>query len=163
MLSRLFRTDLDYTLTWLRIVAGCVMFAHGAQKVLGWYGGDGYDAALSGFLSMGIPEPLAVIAILTEFLGAIALVVGLLGRVAAVGIAIEMVVAVALVHLPHGFFMNWMGAQAGEGFEYHILLIAMAVPIIVRGAGALSADRWLEHWLYAHHLAADELRDAHAH
>jgi putative oxidoreductase len=162
MLTRLLHTETDFTLAWMRIVAGSVMFAHGAQKMLGWYGGKGYDAALSGFLAMGISEPLAIIAILTEFVGAIALVAGLLGRLAALGIVIEMIVAVAIVHLPHGFFMNWTGAQAGEGFEYHILLIALAAPVIVRGAGALSIDQWLERWLHAHH-SAGQLHDAHAH
>lgn len=163
MLTRLLHTDFDYTLTWLRIVAGSVMFAHGAQKVLGWFGGPGYGATLSGFVTMGIPEPLAVIAILTEFFGSIALMAGLVGRLASLGLAIEMVVAVALVHLPHGFFMNWTGEQAGEGFEYHILFVAMMVPLVIRGAGALSIDRRLERWLHAHHAAAGEWRDAHAH
>jgi putative oxidoreductase len=162
MLTRLVHTDFDYTLTWLRVVAGVVMFAHGAQKVLGWFGGGGYDATLNGFVSMGIPLPLAVAAIVTEFLGSLALVAGLLGRVAALGIAIEMIVAVALVHLPLGFFMNWTGMQAGEGFEYHILLVAMMVPIVVRGAGAVSIDRTVARWLQSHGHAG-ELRDAHAH
>jgi putative oxidoreductase len=138
------------------------MLAHGAQKVLGWFGGPGYDDAFSGFVSMGIPAPFAIAAILTEFLGAIALIAGLLGRVAALCIAIEMIVAVALVHVPFGFFMNWSGMQAGEGFEYHILLVAMVLPIIVRGAGALSLDRMAEHWLQSHRHAG-ELRRAHAH
>lgn len=163
MLDRLVHTELDYALAWLRAVVACVMFAHGAQKVLGWFGGPGYDAALSGFLSMGIPEPLAIAAILTEFLGAIALFAGLLGRIAALGIAIEMIVAVALVHLPYGFFMNWTGMQAGEGFEYHILLVAMAAPIVVRGAGALSLDHLIDRWLHSHYPMEEELRGAHAH
>ena len=163
MLDRLVHTEMNYTLAWLRAIVAGVMFAHGAQKVLGWYGGPGYDAALDGFLSMGIPEPLAVVAILTEFFGAIALFAGLLGRVAALAIAIEMIVAVALVHLPYGFFMNWTGMQAGEGFEYHILLVAMAAPIIVRGAGALSVDHLIDGWLHTRHPMADELRGAHVH
>jgi putative oxidoreductase len=162
MLSRLIQTNVDYTLTWLRAVAGSVMFAHGAQKVLGWFGGPGYDDAFSGFVAMGIPPLFAIAAILTEFAGAIALIAGLLGRVAALFIAIEMIVAVALVHLPFGFFMNWSGMQAGEGFEYHILLVAMVIPIVVRGAGALSVDRSVARWLRSHG-AAGELRGAHAH
>jgi putative oxidoreductase len=161
MLDKLFHTPSDYTLTWLRIVAGSVMFAHGAQKVLGWYGGGGYDATLAGFQSMGIPTLLGVLAIATEFFGAIALVVGLLGRLAALGLAIEMLVAVALVHLPHGFFMNWMGMQAGEGFEYHILYIALVAPVIVRGSGALSFDHLLDVRWHLHHPGG-ELRGAHA-
>jgi putative oxidoreductase len=163
MLDKLVHTGTDYTLTWLRIVVACVMFAHGAQKVLGWFGGGGYDATLTGFMSMGIPEPLAIVAIFMEFFGAIALAIGLLGRVAALGIAIQMIVAVALVHLPYGFFMNWTGAQAGEGFEYHILLVAMALPVVVRGAGALSIDHAVDRWLHGHHPAAGELRGAHVH
>jgi putative oxidoreductase len=163
MLSKLLHTENDYTLTWLRVAVGAVMLAHGAQKVLGWFGGPGYDAALKGFLSMGIPEPLAVTAIFAESFGAIALILGLLGRVAALGIIVDMMVAVALVHLPHGFFMNWTGAQAGEGFEYHILLIALAAPIVVRGAGALSIDRMIDAWRHTHHPATGKLRDAHAH
>src|SRR5262245_8088328 len=159
----LLHTHADWTLTWLRIVAGFVMLAHGAQKVLGWYGGNGFDASMQGLTSMGIPPPLAVVAIFTEFFGAIALIAGLLGRVAALGIAIEMVVAVLLVHLPYGFFMNWTGAAAGEGFEYHILLIGAAAPVIVRGSGGWSVDAWLERWWKAHHPGFGELRDAHAH
>jgi putative oxidoreductase len=82
---------------------------------------------------------------LAEFLGGLALIVGLLSRVAALGVAIEMAVAVFLVHFPNGFFMNWFGTQQGEGFEYHLLAISMAAVIVYRGAGALSLDRALEH------------------
>jgi len=160
---KLLHTHADWTLTWLRIVVGSVMFAHGAQKVLGWYGGNGLDASMQGFTSMGIPPPLAVIAIFTEFFGAIALIAGLLGRIAALGLAIEMVVAVLLVHLRYGFFMNWSGTAPGEGFEYHILFIAAAVPVIVRGSGAWSVDLWLERRWKSHHPGFGELRGVHAH
>ncbi len=160
---KLLHTHADWMLTWLRVVTGTVMFAHGAQKVLGWYGGNGFDASLQGFAAMGIPAPLAVVAIFTEFFGAIALIVGLLGRIAALGIAIEMAVAVLLVHLPYGFFMNWFGNAAGEGFEYHILLIAGTIPIIVRGSGAWSIDLWLERWWKSHHAGVSDLHGAHAH
>src|SRR4029453_12501590 len=139
---KLLHTHVDWSLTWLRIVAGSVMFAHGAQKALGWYGGNGFDASLQGLTSMGIPAPLALVAIFTEFFGAIALMAGLLGRIAAPGIAIELISAVLLVPLRNGFFMNWTGAAAGEGFEYHILLIGAALPVIVRGSGAWSLAMW---------------------
>jgi putative oxidoreductase len=160
---KLLHTHVDWSLTWLRIVAGSVMFAHGAQKALGWYGGNGFDASLQGLTSMGIPAPLALVAIFTEFFGAIALMAGLLGRIAALGIAIEMIVAVLLVHLRNGFFMNWTGAAAGEGFEYHILLIGAALPVIVRGSGAWSLDMWLERWWKTHHPGFGGLRGVHAH
>jgi putative oxidoreductase len=162
MFDKIFHTPFDYTLAWLRVVAGSIMFAHGAQKALGWYGGPGYDATLAGFQSMGIPTPLGILAIATEFFGAIALVAGLLGRIAALGLAIEMIVAVALVHLSHGFFMNWTGMQAGEGFEYHILFIALVIPVIVKGSGALSVDHMLDQRWHLHHPVG-ELHGAHAH
>ena len=160
-MQKLLHTQDDWLLTWLRVVTGMVMFAHGAQKVLGWYGGEGFDASMQGFAGMGIPAALAVVAIFTEFFGAIALVAGLLGRIAALGIAIEMIVAVLMVHLPHGFFMNWTGKAGGEGFEYHILLIGAAIPVIIRGSGAWSVDLWLERWWRSHH--AGQLRNSHAH
>src|SRR3954451_7815901 len=90
--------------------------------------------------TLGIPEFFAMLAILAEFLGGLGLIVGLLSRVAALGIAVNMVVAVFLVHLRNGFFMNWTGKQGGEGFEYHLLAIAMALAVIVGGAGAFSVD-----------------------
>ena len=162
-MSKLLHTHVDWTLMWLRVVVGSVMFAHGAQKALGWYGGNGFDASMQGLTTMGIPAPLAVVAIFTEFFGAIALVAGLLGRIAALGIAIEMIVAVLLVHLPYGFFMNWSGMAAGEGFEYHILLIGAAIPVIVRGSGAWSVDLWLDRWWKSRHAGYGELHGAHAH
>ena len=148
MLLRLVQTSDDHALALVRIVLGFVFFAHGAQKVLGWFGGNGFDATMGFFThTMGIPAPLAVLAILAEFLGGIGLVVGLLSRVAALGIGVDMVVAVLLVHAPNGFFMNWYGNQKGEGFEYHLLVIAMAFLVVVRGAGAWSVDRALNAWL----------------
>jgi putative oxidoreductase len=78
--------------------------------------------------------------ICTEFFGGLGLIVGLLTRIAALGIGVEMIGAIFLVHLPNGFFMNWFGTQKGEGFEYHLLTIAMAAALLLRGAGAFSAD-----------------------
>jgi putative oxidoreductase len=144
-MSRLFKTESDLTLTALRLVLGAVFFAHGAQKVLGWFGGYGFSATLGAFThQMGIPAAFAVLAIAAEFLGGIGLVAGFFSRVAALGIAIEMGVAVALVHFQNGFFMNWYGNQKGEGFEYHLLAIALAVAVLVKGAGAFSLDRVVE-------------------
>ena len=148
LLRRIVRTPDDHALALVRIVLGFVFFAHGAQKVLGWFGGNGLDATMNSFThTLGIPAPLAALAILAEFLGGIGLVAGLLSRVAALGIGVEMIVALLLVHAPHGFFMNWSGNQKGEGFEYHLLAIAMAFLVVVRGAGAWSLDRGLDAWL----------------
>ena len=103
VLRRLLHTSDDHTLTVVRLVLGVVFFAHGAQKALGWFGGPGFSATLAGFTThMSIPEFFAVLAILAEFLGGIGLIVGLLTRVAAFGIAVNMCVAIALVHGPNG-------------------------------------------------------------
>jgi putative oxidoreductase len=119
------------------------MFPHGAQKVLGWFGGYGFSATLEAMTSkMGIPAVFVLLAFAAEFLGSIGLVVGALSRVAAFGIACVMVVAILTVHLHNGLFMNWAGHQAGEGFEFHLLAIALALVVIVKGAGAWSCDRW---------------------
>jgi putative oxidoreductase len=95
------------------------------------------------FTGMGVPAPLAFLAICAEFFGGIGLIVGLLSRVAALGIITNMLVAVATVHLHVGFFMNWAGTQKGEGYEYHLLAIALGLLIAVKGGGALSVDRSL--------------------
>ncbi|HEY9724163.1 MAG TPA: DoxX family protein [Oscillatoriaceae cyanobacterium] len=125
-----------------RLALGIVMFPHGAQKALGWFGGYGFKATL-GFFTQGmhIPLPLALLAIAAEFLGSLGLITGLLGRVAAFGILVNMLVAIATVHLHNGFFMNWAGTQHGEGFEYHLLAIGLALVVLFKGSGALSLDR----------------------
>lgn len=109
--------------------------------MLGWYGGPGFSGTMQMFTgTMGIPALLAVLAIAAEFLGGLGLIAGFLGRIAAFGIIANMVVAIFMVHAPFGFFMNWTGAQAGEGFEYHLLAIAIGLAVLIRGSGALSVD-----------------------
>jgi putative oxidoreductase len=144
MLHRLLQTREDPLLTLVRLCLGIVFFAHGAQKALGWWGGAGFSPTLNFFAGMGIPAVLATLAVLAEFLGGIGLLLGLLTRIAAFGVTVVMVVAVFLVHAPNGLFMNWSGNQRGEGFEYHILAIAISLTLMVRGAGALSLDRLLD-------------------
>jgi putative oxidoreductase len=142
--TRLTITGNDAALTIARLVLGGVMFAHGAQKLLGWFGGYGFSGTLGYFQSaLHIPATLGVIAILAEFFGGVALLLGAFGRIAALGIVVNMVVAVLTVHLPNGFFMNWAGQQAGEGYEYHLLALALALVVLIRGSGSLSIDRWL--------------------
>jgi putative oxidoreductase len=128
----------------LRLTLGLVMFPHGAQKMLGWFGGHGFSATTS-FLTQGagLPAPVALLVILIEFFGSLALILGAFSRAAALGIIAVMVGAVATVHLPNGFFMNWSGAQAGEGFEYHLLVIGIALAVVLRGSGTFSIDRIL--------------------
>ncbi|TCK70232.1 DoxX family protein [Acidipila rosea] len=139
----LFATANDMTLTLMRLVLGVVFFVHGAQLTLGWFGGHTLMQTAHGFGMMGIPLPLALIAILAQFLGGLGLILGCLARIAAFGIAIDMLVAIFTVHIHVGFFMNWFGVQKGEGYEYHLLVLALCVLIMVKGAGALSIDRAL--------------------
>ena len=141
MLRMIMATKNDFAALVLRVALGVVMFPHGAQKVLGMFGGHGFSATVEAFRGMGIPPAMTYLAMAAEFLGAIGLIVGCLGRVAALGIGTVMVVAVMKVHYAHGFFMNWSGQQAGEGFEYHLLAIGIAVAIVLKGSGALSVDR----------------------
>jgi putative oxidoreductase len=141
MFKKLIRTDADIATLVARVLLGLVFFPHGAQKALGWFGGYGFSGTMGFFTQqLHVPAPIAVLAIAAEFLGSLGLIVGLLSRVAAFGILTNMVVAVLLVHLPNGFFMNWTGKAAGEGYEYHLLAAALALVVIIRGGGAASVD-----------------------
>ena len=144
MFRSLIATARDSAPTIARIMLGIVMFPHGAQKALGWYGGPGIEGTM-GYLHgmMHIPVLFVWLAIAAEFLGSLGLIVGFLGRVAAFGIACNMAVAVATTHIPNGFFMNWSGQQKGEGYEYHLLALALAAIVVVKGSGAYSVDRAL--------------------
>jgi putative oxidoreductase len=138
----LFATDDNTATAILRLMLGVVFFAHGAQKLLGWFGGYGFSGTMGFFTgTMHTPAPFAFLAIVAEFFGGVGLILGFLTRIAAFGIAANMVVAIATVHSPFGFFMNWSGTQKGEGFEYHLLVLAMTAFLMIRGAGALSVDR----------------------
>lgn len=144
MLKKLIATDNDVAVLVLRIMLGIVFFPHGMQKLLGWFGGYGFAGTMGFFTDkLGIPAVFAFLAIMAEGLGSLGLISGLLTRVAAFGIAVNMAVAVYMLHWQHGFFMNWFGSQKGEGYEYHLLVIAMAVVLMIKGGGALSVDRAL--------------------
>jgi putative oxidoreductase len=144
MFSKLVRTDNDLATAVLRLVLGVIFFAHGAQKLLGWFGGYGFTGTMGFFTGLlHIPAVFAFLAIVAEFFGGLGLILGFLTRVAAFGILSNMVVAIAMVHGQFGFFMNWTGAQKGEGYEYHLLVLAATVLLIIRGAGAASVDRLL--------------------
>ena len=127
--------------TVLRLTLAGVLFPHGAQKLLGWFGGYGFARTRS-FLTtqVGLPGFLAVGIILLEFFGPILLVLGLLTRPVALATIGLMIGAIVTVHWPNGFFMNWTGSQAGEGFEYHLLVIAIGLALVIQGGGLLSLD-----------------------
>ncbi len=137
----LFATEPSWALLLIRLALGAVFFAHGAQKVFGWFGGYGLKGTVGYFQSLGIPPALGVIGCFTELLGGVAVFIGLLTRLAALGLAVQMLVAIAKVHWPHGFFMNH-GLQPGKkhGIEFVFALLAMALALLVGGAGAVSVD-----------------------
>jgi putative oxidoreductase len=141
MLLKLIQTNDDPVTTILRLMLGIVFLPHGAQKMLGMFGGSGFSATMQMFeTGMHIPAVFAFLAIAAEFFGAIGLILGFLSRIAAFGIFVDMAVAIYKVHFHNGLFMNWTGKQAGEGFEYHLLVLAMTVAIMIAGSGAFSVD-----------------------
>jgi len=144
MLHKLLKTESDYALTISRLVLGSVFFAHGAQLLLGWFGGYGLTGSMQFFTrQLGIPAAFSFLAICVQFFGGLMLILGFAGRIAAIGIICDMAVAVIKVHWQFGFFMNWFGTQKGEGFEYHLLAIALGLVVILRGSGAVSLDQLL--------------------
>jgi putative oxidoreductase len=127
----------------LRLVLGVVFFAHGAQKLLGWFGGFGFQGTMAAMHQAGVSTPLFLLIVAIEFFGGLGLIFGFLARIPAFGVVVLMIGAIFMFHLPNGFFMNWYGNQKGEGIEYHLLAIAIGAAILVRGAGAYSVDRAL--------------------
>jgi putative oxidoreductase len=141
-LNPLFATQPRWTLLLLRLVLGFIFSVHGSQLVFGWFGGYGLGGTISAFTEkMAIPPVLAYFTVFSQFLGGLALIFGFLTRLAALGIAVDMIVAIFMVHLPYGLFMNWYGNQKGEGYEYHLLAIAIALTLTIAGGGILSIDR----------------------
>jgi putative oxidoreductase len=143
MLRNLLETDgNDAGALIARLALGIVILPHGMQKLLGMFGGYGFGPTVEFFTGIGVPAVVAVLIILGESFGALFLILGLISRISAAGIALIMLGAVFMVHLPNGFFMNWFGAQKGEGFEYHILAFGLALVVIIKGGGKWSLD-WM--------------------
>jgi putative oxidoreductase len=144
LINKIVSTTPSYALLVARLTLGLVLFPHGAQKVLGWFGGYGFSGTLGFFTgTLHVPALLAVLVILGEFLGSLGLIVGAFSRLAALGFVAIMAGAIAMVHLGNGFFMNWSGSQKGEGFEYHLLVIGLAFVIAIAGSGKFSIDALL--------------------
>jgi len=140
MFKEFLRTDNSPAQLFTRLALGVVMFPHGAQKVLGWFGGPGITKTLQAFAGMGFPEWSVVALMGVESLGGMLLVFGFLTRLWAIGIGTIITVCMFLSHVQHGFFMNWVGQQQGEGFEYHLLVIGICLALLIKGGGALSID-----------------------
>ncbi len=138
------RTDDNKGSIFLRLALGIVMFPHGAQKVLGLFGGPGYEKTIEIFTTkMHFPVYAVILLMITEFLGSLCLITGLFTRVFALAIGTAMAICAYMGHLQNGLFMNWMGTQKGEGFEFHILVVGIALALVVKGGGAFSIDRRL--------------------
>lgn len=141
MLLQVLATDPSWVLTLARIILGIIFFAHGSQKVFGWFGGPGLRQTLRTLTQfVGLPSIVALAAVGAELLGGAALILGFLGRISALGIAVNMLAAILMVHGRFGLFMNWFGDRKGHGIEYHLLAIALAIVIIAKGSGAFSLD-----------------------
>lgn len=141
-MKAMFQTDDGWAGLILRLTLGLVMLPHGAQKLLGLFGGFGVEGTLGFFTQkMGVPWLIAFLVIIGESFGSLGLLAGLLTRFSAASLAVIMMGAIFMVHLPFGFFMNWFGQQQGEGFEYHLLVIGIAAALLVTGGGKWSVDR----------------------
>ncbi len=143
MLRFLFHTKGDFSTFFARVFLGAVILPHGLQKLLGMFGGNGWDATVQFFVQGGLPYIVAILIIIGESFGAIGLIIGFMGRVCALGVIIIMTGAILTVHSKYGFFMNWFGAQAGEGFEFHLLAIGLGLAVLFGGSGKLSVDRFI--------------------
>ena len=145
MWRSLFRTTDAPAPVIARVALGLILFPHGAQHVLGWFGGYGFGGTFGWMTgTLGFPAPLVVLALVTEITAPVALVLGIGGRIAGLGVVGLMIGALS-THVGNGFFMNWFGSlPAGqEGFEYHLLVIALAATVVLQGSGAWSLDRAL--------------------
>lgn len=162
-MKRLLNTDHSYVSLLQRIALGLVILPHGAQKLLGWYGGFGFDASLNWFAStLHVPAAVAALVVFSDFFGSLALIAGAGTRIASFGATATMLGAIVMVHAPNGFFMNWFGTQAGEGFEFHLLALALSIPLMVKGAGAYSLDGLLARMLVRQRLDVSALQGSHA-
>jgi len=141
-MKALFRTDDGWAGLILRLTLGLVIFPHGAQKLLGWFGGFGFSGTMGFFTeTLHLPWLVALLVIIGESFGSVALMLGLLTRFTAASYIVIMLGAITMTHLPYGFFMNWFGKQQGEGFEYHLLVIGISLALLATGAGKWSMDR----------------------
>ena len=144
----LFQTNDKFSYWVPRVILGCVMFPHGVQKLFGWFGGFGFTNTMTYFTqTAGLPWIIAFLIIMGESLGSLGLIVGFFTRLSALGLIFIMVGAITTVHIPNGFFMNWFGKNAGEGFEYHLLVIGMSIQLLISGGGKYSVDGLINKYL----------------
>ncbi len=145
MKNKIFKTNNDWTGLVTRLTIGLILFPHGAQKMLGIFGGYGFNGTMRFFTgTMHLPWLIGFLVILIEFIGSLSLIAGFASRLWSALVIIEMLGAVVTTHLKNGFFMNWAGTQKGEGYEFHLLIIGLALAILINGSGKFSADKKLQ-------------------
>lgn len=141
MKNTIFNTNNDWTGIIARLTLGIILFPHGAQKMLGIFGGFGFSGTMGYFTdTLHLPWIIGFLVIFIEFVGALSLIAGFASRVWS---ALTMVLFIGIIfnsHLDNGFFMNWLGNQKGEGYEYHLLVIGLSLAILVNGSGKFSID-----------------------
>jgi putative oxidoreductase len=148
MLKRILKTFDSWSLLVLRVILGIVIFAHGAQKLFGWFGGYGFAGSMTFFTEkVGMPWLLGLGVILLETFGAILLLAGLATRVMALFFSALAIGIVLTTHIQNGFFMNWFGNLDGEGYEYFLLWLSICVTLMISGGGALSIDKKISEFL----------------
>ncbi len=141
MKDNISKTDNGWTGLILRFTLGIVMFPHGAQKMLGWFDGPGFHTEMEHLTEhMQLPWIIAILVILIEFFGALSLILGIAARLWAVAFGILFIGIIFTGHIQYGFFMNWFGNQTGEGYEYHLLVIGLAVALLINGSGKYALD-----------------------
>ncbi|MEP7317373.1 MAG: DoxX family protein [Panacibacter sp.] len=141
-MKRLFQTTDDYTGLFLRLTIALVLFPHGAQKLLGWFGGYGFTGTMQFFTdTKGLPWIVGFLVIMIEFFGSLLLLLGVGSRILAAAVAVLSIGIIFTSHLQNGFFMNWFGNQKGEGYEYFLLMIGLSIALLVNGGGKLFVDK----------------------
>jgi putative oxidoreductase len=141
MIQKIIKTNENWGQLIARLTLGLVLFPHGAQKMLGLFGGYGFTATIEALTNqMQLPWLIAFLVIIIEFFGAIFLIIGFANRIWSLAILFLFVGIIFTEQIQHGFFMNWFGAQQGEGYEYSILVIGLAISILINGAGKFSID-----------------------
>lgn len=143
-MKNLFKTNDDWTGLFLRLTIGIVLFPHGAQKLLGWFGGYGFTGTMQFFTdTKGLPWIIGFLVIILEFFGSLLLIVGLGSRILSAAFILLSIGIILTSHIQNGFFINWYGNQKGEGYEYFLLLIGLSVALLINGSGKLAADKLL--------------------
>lgn len=144
MKTKVFYTNNDWTGTIIRLATAIVLLPHGAQKLLGMFGGFGFTGTMEYLTeTVHLPWIVAFLVIFIEFFGSLSLMVGFASRIWAILTIILMLGIIMTSHIHNGFFMNWFGNQKGEGFEYYLLVIGLCSAILVNGSGKYSVDQFI--------------------